>query len=41
MMHRLETGGFRRHNPEDYHLDISRSYRGDGIILDPKPTSVG
>ena len=28
---RLEEDGFRRHKPEDYHLDISRSYREDGL----------
>jgi UDP-N-acetylglucosamine 2-epimerase (non-hydrolysing) len=28
---RTRTGGFRLHRPEDYHLDIRRSYREDGL----------
>jgi UDP-N-acetylglucosamine 2-epimerase (non-hydrolysing) len=28
---RLRTDGFRLHKPEDYHLPIARSYRGDGL----------
>jgi hypothetical protein len=31
LLQRLKDGNFRRHAPEDYHLDISRSYRGDGL----------
>jgi UDP-N-acetylglucosamine 2-epimerase (non-hydrolysing) len=28
---RLRNGAFRRHKPEDYHLDVRRSYREDGL----------
>jgi UDP-N-acetylglucosamine 2-epimerase (non-hydrolysing) len=28
---RMHTDGFRLHEPEDYHLPIARSYRGDGL----------
>ena len=28
---RLREGSFRRHQPGDYHLDIRRSFRGDGL----------
>ncbi|PYQ27676.1 MAG: UDP-N-acetyl glucosamine 2-epimerase [Acidobacteria bacterium] len=28
---RMRSDGFRRHRPENYHLDISRSYREDGL----------
>jgi UDP-N-acetylglucosamine 2-epimerase (non-hydrolysing) len=28
---RMRTDGFRLHKPEDYHLDIARSYREDGL----------
>lgn len=28
---RMRNDGFRRHRPENYHLDISRSYREDGL----------
>jgi UDP-N-acetylglucosamine 2-epimerase (non-hydrolysing) len=28
---RMLTGGFRRHLPERYHLDVRRSYRDDGL----------
>jgi UDP-N-acetylglucosamine 2-epimerase (non-hydrolysing) len=28
---RMASGGFRRHLPERYHLDIRRSYREDGL----------
>lgn len=31
LLDRLDKGTFRRHRPSDYHLDISRSYRGDGL----------
>jgi len=31
LLQRLEDGTFRHHKPEDYHLDISRSYREDGL----------
>jgi UDP-N-acetylglucosamine 2-epimerase (non-hydrolysing) len=31
LLKRLKDGNFRRHAPSDYHLDISRSYRGDGL----------
>jgi UDP-N-acetylglucosamine 2-epimerase len=31
LVERAMTGGFRRHLPERYHLDIRRSYRDDGI----------
>lgn len=31
LLSRLKEGRFRRHAPADYHLDISRSYRGDGL----------
>jgi UDP-N-acetylglucosamine 2-epimerase len=28
---RLREGRFRMHQPSDYHLDVERSYRGDGF----------
>jgi len=28
---RMRNDGFRRHRPENYHLDIGRSYREDGL----------
>jgi LmbE family N-acetylglucosaminyl deacetylase len=28
---RMREGTFRLHRPEDYHLDIRRSYREDGL----------
>jgi len=31
LLERLDKGTFRRHKPEDYHLRIDRSYRGDGL----------
>lgn len=31
LLNRLENDQFRRHKPEDYHLDIRRSYREDGL----------
>ena len=31
LTHRLRTDGFRLHRPEQYHLNISRSYREDGL----------
>jgi UDP-N-acetylglucosamine 2-epimerase (non-hydrolysing) len=31
MLSRLSSDGFRMHLPERYHLDISRSFRGDGL----------
>jgi UDP-N-acetylglucosamine 2-epimerase (non-hydrolysing) len=31
LLERLNSGTFRVHKPEDYHLDISRSYRADGL----------
>lgn len=31
LLDRLRGGGFRLHKPEDYHLDIRRSYREDGL----------
>ncbi|MFZ5862174.1 MAG: UDP-N-acetyl glucosamine 2-epimerase [Nitrospirota bacterium] len=31
LLDRLEHDGFRRHKPSDYHLDIRRSYREDGL----------
>ncbi len=31
LLERLDKGTFRRHKPEDYHLKIDRSYRGDGL----------
>jgi len=31
LVERLRHDGFRRHRPEAYHLDIRRSYRGDGL----------
>jgi UDP-N-acetylglucosamine 2-epimerase len=31
LLDRLRNDGFRRHRPEAYHLDIRRSYRGDGL----------
>jgi UDP-N-acetylglucosamine 2-epimerase (non-hydrolysing) len=32
LLTRLKGDGFRRHKPSDYHLDIRRSYREDGIV---------
>ncbi len=31
LLDRLRNDGFRMHKPERYHLDISRSYREDGL----------
>ena len=31
LLSRLEEGRFRRHKPSDYHLNIRRSYGGDGL----------
>ena len=31
LLARLKEGTFRRHAPSDYHIDISRSYREDGL----------
>lgn len=31
LLTRLKEGGFRNHRPSDYHLDIRRSYRDDGL----------
>lgn len=31
LVERMGTGTFRLHKPEDYHLDIRRSYREDGL----------
>ena len=31
LLNRLRNDGFRMHKPEKYHLDISRSYREDGL----------
>ncbi len=31
LLDRVESGTFRRHRPEDYHLKIARSYREDGL----------
>jgi UDP-N-acetylglucosamine 2-epimerase len=31
LVERMSTGTFRLHKPEDYHLDIKRSYREDGL----------
>ena len=31
LLERLENGTFHRHKPEDYHLNIDRSYRDDGL----------
>jgi UDP-N-acetylglucosamine 2-epimerase (non-hydrolysing) len=31
LLNRLKGGRFRRHRPGDYHLDIRRSYREDGL----------
>jgi len=31
LSHRMREGTFRLHRPEDYHLDIRRSYREDGL----------
>jgi UDP-N-acetylglucosamine 2-epimerase (non-hydrolysing) len=33
LLDRLEKGRLQRHRPEDYHLDVQRSYRGDGLPL--------
>lgn len=33
IVRRLKDGGLRRHEPSCYHLDISRSYRDDGIKI--------
>ncbi len=32
LLNRLRNNGFRMHKPEDYHLEIARSYREDGLI---------
>ena len=32
LLMRLKNDGFRMHEPEKYHLDISRSFREDGLI---------
>jgi UDP-N-acetylglucosamine 2-epimerase (non-hydrolysing) len=39
LLERLNSGTFRVHKPEDYHLDISRSYRADGLQLPLMKTS--
>jgi UDP-N-acetylglucosamine 2-epimerase (non-hydrolysing) len=31
LSHRMREGSFRLHRPHDYHLDIRRSYREDGL----------
>jgi UDP-N-acetylglucosamine 2-epimerase len=31
LVERMGNNGFRLHKPEDYHLDIARSYREDGL----------
>jgi len=31
LLYRLRNNGFRMHKPEDYHLEITRSYREDGL----------
>ena len=31
LLNRLRNDGFRMHKPEDYHLDIRRSFIGDGL----------
>ena len=31
LLDRLRNNGFRMHKPEDYHLNINRSYREDGL----------
>lgn len=31
ILHRLDNNAFARHKPEDYHLEIARSYRDDGL----------
>jgi len=31
LLYRLRNDGFRMHKPEDYHLQIARSYREDGL----------
>jgi UDP-N-acetylglucosamine 2-epimerase (non-hydrolysing) len=28
---RMRSGGFRMHEPDDYHLDVHRSFREDGL----------
>lgn len=33
LLERLDSGTFRRHKPEDYHLKIARSYREDGLYI--------
>lgn len=33
LLDRMRTVGFRLHKPADYHLDISRSYREDGLSV--------
>ena len=30
---RLDAQQFQLHRPEDYHIDISRSYRDDGLRI--------
>jgi UDP-N-acetylglucosamine 2-epimerase (non-hydrolysing) len=36
---RARNDGFRLHEPKDYHLDIRRSYREDGLDASPTGTS--
>ena len=31
LLNRLRNDGFQMHKPEDYHLEITRSYREDGL----------
>lgn len=31
LLDRLRNDGFRMHKPQDYHLEIARSFRGDGL----------
>jgi UDP-N-acetylglucosamine 2-epimerase (non-hydrolysing) len=33
LLHRLETDDFQQHEPEDYNLDVQRSFRNDMILL--------
>ncbi len=35
VVRRLLTGRVGRHRPEDYHFDVSRSYREDGLPIPP------
>jgi UDP-N-acetylglucosamine 2-epimerase (non-hydrolysing) len=37
LVERLETDGFRMHRPRQYHLDIARSYREDGLSSSSVP----